>query len=73
VTVSELMRLNNEIKDAPTNTSKQDESVVFHDGMSKTGTTFDSMKVETFTKEEYMKLVQEWANLRKINTSFGAS
>jgi hypothetical protein len=31
------------------------------------------MKLESFTKEEYMQIVQEWANLRKINTSFGLS
>jgi len=69
--VSDLVKLSTDLKDAPMiGTSILDISDL---GEETASSAFDKMKLETFTKEEYMRIVQEWANLRKINTSFGTT
>lgn len=68
ITVSDLVKLNSDLKDAPI----IGNSLLDNSELGET-TAFDQMKLESFTKDEYMKIVQEWANLRRINTSFGTT
>ena len=69
--MSDLVKLSTDLKDAPMiGTSVLDTSDLGEENVSS---AFDKMKLDTFTKEEYMRIVQEWANLRKINSSFGTT
>ena len=72
VTVSELIKLNCDLKDTPIIASggSRDNSLLMDSGLTRSN-TIDPMTLENFTKDEYLKIVQEWANLRKITTSFG--
>ncbi len=71
VTVSELIKLNSELKDIPLIASGSLDSSFLMDSCLTRSNTIDPMRLENFTKDEYLKIVQEWANLRKITTSFG--
>jgi hypothetical protein len=73
VTVSELIKLNSDLKDTPMIASgSRDNSLLMDSGLARSN-TIDPMTLENFTKDEYLKIVQEWANLRKITTSFGCA
>jgi len=64
------VKLNADLKDAPlitTSVPDTSDPDIFQTD------TVDFVKLENFTKEEYMRIVQEWAILRKMNTSFGTS
>ena len=58
VTVSELLKLNSDLKDTPiiATGDSRDNSLLMDSGLTRSN-TIDPMKLEKFTKDEYLKIV----------------
>jgi hypothetical protein len=58
VTVSELIKLNSDLKDTPiiASVGSRENSLLMDSGLTRSN-TIDPMTLENFTKDEYLKIV----------------
>lgn len=67
--VSELIKFTKDLKDGEETQKVQSTS----NELGYAENTVDIVNIDHFTRDEYLKIVREWANLRKMTQSFGAN